>query len=65
MKYKIELTGYGITSHTEDAEKLKKAIVECFNSKTELDVYDEEDERVGSVWHDPLQEEGWNYFYTI
>tara|TARA_Y100000310_G_C20446388_1_gene698628 strand:- start:597 stop:782 length:186 start_codon:yes stop_codon:yes gene_type:complete len=59
--YKIELPRLNITSFTKDVEKLKSTIMECFNSKTEIDVYDKEGEKVGSVWAD----NEWNYFYTL
>ena len=58
MEYKIELPQHGMVSYTKDADKLKVAIVECFNSKTEIEVYDKDGEKVAAVWHD----EEWNYF---
>ena len=64
MKYKIELPQHGMISYTKDADKLKVAIVECFNSKTEIDVYDEDGDHVGAVWNMGAID-GWNYFYTL
>ena len=64
MEYKIELPQHDIVSYTKDIdiETLQKAIMECFNSKTEIEVYDKDGEKVAAVWHDASQEEEWNYF---
>ena len=63
MKYKIELPQHNMVSYTKDVDKLKVAIMECFNSKTEIDVYDEGGEKVGAVWN--MGVDGWNYFYEL
>ena len=64
MEYKIEIPQHDIVSYTKDIdiETLQEAIIECFKSKTEIDVYDKGGEKVAAVWQDASQEKEWNYF---